>query len=269
MSQFRQGLGVGRKTKSEGQTGGNSPGRSHWPEPDAIRRLSDSWFGKTALAQHKIDGRAVGNPHNHHPTHPARNVFPRAAFGMPIIFKFKDDKDGEPQSSTLVPVGKERMASPIILRPFRSKNRWMPMALILPTDAQATMKVELKQERNSLSSNISWWSNDPRVAANIPPMIGRGDDPINAFLAFFRRETIRNNIEESRLERARLKLNRTNGSISVTKDGIEANAGSNDAPQLLALLSERTRQRLNNPNEYIRVNAVIVGREIKSLEDAA
>lgn len=84
------------------------PGRSYWPEPDEIRSLT---------------GR-------HTSSHKARlstvSKFPRAVFGLPIIFQFNphDVGAGDPKATTLE--GKDnnqkRMASPVILRPLASAN---------------------------------------------------------------------------------------------------------------------------------------------------
>lgn len=99
---LRQGEGIGR-TKREG--GSNTPGRSYWPEADSIRTIRD-----LSSKQHL--------------TRLTRTVeFPRAAFGTPIIFQFKDRKNGDPPSdSTLNPTGKGRLASPLILRPARTSQ---------------------------------------------------------------------------------------------------------------------------------------------------
>jgi len=103
LSEFRQGK-EGREQKPKGGSG-----RSYWPEPDAIRR---------AVAKHS---------RGHAPVHPAGKVFPRAAFGMPITFHFKDGKQGDPGETTLKPEKAERMASPLIIRPYPSPDgRWGP-----------------------------------------------------------------------------------------------------------------------------------------------
>lgn len=107
MRDFRQKPGFGRNPGSEP----NRPGRSRWPEADAIRRFS---------------GR---NTRQHAPQHPAGNIFPRAQFGMPIIFHFKDRDD--PGDHTLKPEDAERLASPIILRPYWNGSEWQPAALYL------------------------------------------------------------------------------------------------------------------------------------------
>ena len=74
----------------------NRPGRSRWPEPDALRRL-------------------LGRRSRLH-TQPVTKVdaFPRAAFGLPIIFHFKDQDD---PNATLKPANHDRFASPLILKP--------------------------------------------------------------------------------------------------------------------------------------------------------
>lgn len=90
---LRQGPGTGRRK------GQQRPGRSYWPEADAIRRQT----GQRA-ASHQTP---VSNA----------DAFPRAAFGTPIIFHFKDP--GDPRDTTLVPEGRNRLASPLVLRPHR------------------------------------------------------------------------------------------------------------------------------------------------------
>jgi CRISPR-associated protein Cmr1 len=91
--------------------------RSAWPEADTIR---------------KIVGKSTKN------IPPSPQTFPRAAFGLPIIFHFTGDD--APKDSTLNEADlqsqqrehKERFASPLILRPFLCKdNQAVGLALIL------------------------------------------------------------------------------------------------------------------------------------------
>jgi CRISPR-associated protein Cmr1 len=96
------------------------PGRSKWPEPDAIRRLT----GSTSQL-HKAPLSAV-------------DKFPRAAFGLPIIFKFKDDKKGDPKATILKGAISERLGSPLILRPVAigtGKAESIGLAVILDSPA--------------------------------------------------------------------------------------------------------------------------------------
>lgn len=98
---FRQGPGQGR---NEGNVK-NQPGRSLWPEADELRSI-------TGQAKPK---------HGQRLNHGA--AFPRADFGMPIIFHFKDsnkgrphDENSDPRDLTLVPSEQHtRLASPLIL----------------------------------------------------------------------------------------------------------------------------------------------------------
>lgn len=78
-------------------------GRSNWPEPEAIREITKRRYYKYNARSHA-------------------NKFPRAAFGLPIIFHFKDQ--GDPEDSTLqgASKGNERLASPLILRPIHCKD---------------------------------------------------------------------------------------------------------------------------------------------------
>lgn len=98
---FRQGPGIGRNP------GSPMPGRSFWPEADEIRRLT----GQSAPS--------------HRTPFTQTRAFPRAAFGLPIIFHFKTH--GDPSETTLVPQSRggkklNRFASPLIIRPFRRED---------------------------------------------------------------------------------------------------------------------------------------------------
>lgn len=107
------------------------PSRNHWPEPDAIRRM-------TGRRANYTDPQ--GNLHDH--THDVSNIdkFPRAAFGLPIQFEFKraDQRNGAPPGPPPAhgdPLGKnrllgedahgtelDRLASPLIIRPVACGN---------------------------------------------------------------------------------------------------------------------------------------------------
>lgn len=84
---------------------GGPRGRSYWPEPEAIRTITGQ--------------RYIKHPPLNHPT-----KFPRAAFGLPIIFQFKYSDLGEPEETALQGklLGSQRFASPLILRPFVCKD---------------------------------------------------------------------------------------------------------------------------------------------------
>ncbi|MCC6157460.1 MAG: type III-B CRISPR module RAMP protein Cmr1 [Deltaproteobacteria bacterium] len=107
--------------------GANHPGRSKWPEPNALRRLAD--------------GRGHKPANWAHPPHQNDDIFfPRADFGLPIIFKFKDDRNDprkdEPANAMLTHEDTDRFGSPLIIRPFAFRNaqdqvRYCAMALVL------------------------------------------------------------------------------------------------------------------------------------------
>jgi CRISPR-associated protein Cmr1 len=95
-------------------------GRSKWPEPDAIRRITGQCAAAHSRPNHTVD------------------EFPRGRFGAPIIFHFRHDghRNGDPDDTTLLPVKGgavfERMASPLILKPLAiSETRSVPMCMLL------------------------------------------------------------------------------------------------------------------------------------------
>ena len=161
LSDFRQGPNVGRNPGR-----GNRPGRSRWPEPDAIRRHRH---------QH-----ATG----HQPEHPVDGLYPRAAFGLPIVFHFKDRGDPAPEA-VLGPDRGDRMASPLILRPYFDGARYRPLALLLPGWADSvSVPVSFGSER----VGPAWPEESGKrteLAELVRPMQGRGADALTAFLHYF------------------------------------------------------------------------------------
>lgn len=116
---FRQGSGATPSHARAEGTQANRPGRSRWPEPDKLRRLT-----------------------NHDPRHPPRPEYdaspawPRAGFGLPIVGKFKDDKDPPEYEITWRSKNdhakKARLASPVIVKPMALTNgRYVPIILWL------------------------------------------------------------------------------------------------------------------------------------------
>jgi CRISPR-associated protein Cmr1 len=161
---FRQKGGIGRTASTP------RPGRSFWPEADQLRHFT----GKDGNGKHK-------------PIHTAGNMFPRAAFGLPITFEFKGTP-GEPPTHELHPQdGSDRMASPLILRPYWNGSAWQAAALLLPGWEKALVQ-PLKFKAQSYVPQH--WPADPNarrdLAKKIKPMAGRGDDPLTAFMNFFK-----------------------------------------------------------------------------------
>jgi len=96
--------------------GGGRPGRNRWPEPDSVRLDRDT------------------HSPNHSPIQMTGD-YPRAIFGLPIIFHFKDVRDGDPADQTLEPSTEDqggRLASPFILKPLMvSPTHAFPMVMRL------------------------------------------------------------------------------------------------------------------------------------------
>lgn len=183
LRQFRQGVGVGRNEGTEP----NRPGRSRWPEADTLRALSGH-----ALPEHKM--RQVPG-----------DYFPRAAFGLPIVFHFKDAPPKtvhshnrpsfDPDDHVLEPADlsedqrRDRLASPLILRPYWDGAHWRPAALLLPGWRDAiSHPLKFKDQPYTPTA---WPANGAAraalaaLAADVPPMKGRADDALSAFMDFF------------------------------------------------------------------------------------
>lgn len=143
-----------RQARNPGQQQGR-PGRSRWPEPDAIRAI----LGQSA-------------PKHRQPIlQPPVLKFPRAQFGLPIVVHFKDDDD---PSTQIVPAaeGVERLASPLIFRPLGEKRS---VVLILDTPRTPPGGVAL------MNGSVVNPTLTPAEAARITPLKGN-PDPLLAFL---------------------------------------------------------------------------------------
>jgi CRISPR-associated protein Cmr1 len=126
LSEFRQGEGVGRNK------GGKSPGRSRWPEPDSLRRIT-----RRGVPMHM---RGITT---------TENAFPRAEFGLPIVFHFKGDDF--PNDSELYPLGYKRMASPLILKALAlAPDRAVPMVARLTAPPVTALELTKVRTAGSL-----------------------------------------------------------------------------------------------------------------------
>lgn len=106
---FRQGVPFARNKGSDPKNP-RKAGRSRYPEPDTIRRLSprERW---THSPEHAVQG------------------FPRANLGLPIIFHFI----GEGSDHTLQgsKEGQTRFASPMITKAIKTSSGYVPAIIIL------------------------------------------------------------------------------------------------------------------------------------------
>lgn len=199
---FRQGADVGRMHKKDKKGKklywGSTPqlGRSLWPEPDSIREIANTHSKKNP------NNNRCNRANTHKPKHKARISFPRAQFGLPIIFKFKDgdEKCGDPKQSELRPANTERMSSPIILKAMKTESGFCSIALKLPVNHQKNLTLALKEfkdrpnnldeEQKNEWKNKNWeqWQNNwwsDNKANNVLPINNRGTNALDAFMNFF------------------------------------------------------------------------------------
>ena len=133
LKELRQGIGVGRNPR------GNPPrpGRSRWPEAESVREITGF--------------RSAARPRQ---PHIPADAFPRADFGLPIVFHFKDrgDPPGNRNADdfTLYPrlEDADRMASPLILKPLKFKNGFaVPLIVVLQTALPSSVELRQGNER--------------------------------------------------------------------------------------------------------------------------
>jgi CRISPR/Cas system CMR-associated protein Cmr1 (group 7 of RAMP superfamily) len=124
------------------------PGRTNWPEPDSIRDITG--FSSSAH-ETPINAATVG-------------TFPRAWFGLPIIFHFQSSgrSAGDPPDITLEPLPdskadpseRGRMASPIMLRPMYDAAGWRPALLQLPVEHWTSLNCRRHTDDSELLSEL-------------------------------------------------------------------------------------------------------------------
>lgn len=125
------------------------PGRSYWPEPDAIRRVTNQ-----------------ASP-LHQPSHPDGIWFPRAAFGLPIITKFNTRDNGhgdpDPQVQLLPDIGTgERWPSPVILKVIKlNSGVVIKMALVLGQKFPEKLRLDQKGRSFPLDQTASPFAKGP------------------------------------------------------------------------------------------------------------
>ena len=159
LQSFRQGVGVGR---AKGSTG---PGHSNWPEADTIRDLANEGGAASTASE--------------------GTFFPRAAFGLPIVFQFKGEGH---LNDTLEGEDHERMASPLILRAYFDGTAYHALALLLPgwrEDRIISVPVKLKGGDHKGAAWPLAEDERSRLAAEVKPMAAHGSDPLTAFMHYF------------------------------------------------------------------------------------
>jgi CRISPR-associated protein Cmr1 len=165
LKDFRQKGGFARNPGTPPRAG-----RSRWPEPDFIRKVTRRASREHGQALVRIDKA------------------PRAVFGLPIITHFKDEKQGDPKQSTLLPIDAEgrqleRMASPLIIKAIKQGDQWLPSCLRLADPGRSSLVVGLFQDKRELTRPP--WTLDRAEAEQIEPLRGRSSDVLDAFLTYF------------------------------------------------------------------------------------
>lgn len=160
-----------RKMKKD-VTGKLKQSISYWSEPDVIRRIVKKKISPTPSFAH---------PDNAH--FDKLQKFPRAEFGLPIVFSFP--QSNEPEVTELLPTGKTRLASPLILKPVGcSDGRAVALALILETSKDIFKNVHLFNQKKPKTDygkvDIHLKSGEEKL---IEPMKTLGEtDVLKAFL---------------------------------------------------------------------------------------
>lgn len=158
LNDFRQSVSFAR-----GNGNGTRPGGSLWPEANAIRKLT-----------HR------SRPQNQNAAQNSLAFFPRAFFGLPIVFQFKADEiNGDPFTTMLVPMSQDgqnvldRFASPFIFgaRKIEIGYRFIyrPICLLLPTHNNLrTRNLHISMGDNFRTDVVNWWpkTNDPITIEN-------------------------------------------------------------------------------------------------------
>jgi CRISPR-associated RAMP protein, Cmr1 family len=164
LANYRQGAEFGRSSEK---------GPSQWPEAKNIRALANDT---------QADGR----------------WFPRAAYGLPIVFKNVLQKN-----VTLVPVFNDkemhRMASPLLLRPYKDEHgKWCSVMVLLPvTDVLQRLFLKLKYGNKEV--NVMWWPKNPeerqKATSDVIPLrkafpngYSKSRQPLLAFKCHFQEE---------------------------------------------------------------------------------
>jgi len=144
------------------------PGRSYWPEPDTIRKITGCALKPPNLndADHSIPLTPVG-------------YFPRAELGLPIVFHFADGPNRKPAVKSLDPPdvmliptkpdGKDgtRMASPVITRPIKLATG-ESIALVVILNSQISYPLRLIGNSPQLPYDINQKMIRDTALANYP-----------------------------------------------------------------------------------------------------
>lgn len=158
---FRQGTygTPGERPRNPSPVGDKRAGRSNWPEADKIRHHARP-------SKPGPDSRAYPEEHSPRSAYPRPPVWPRAGFGLPIVFHFQQKQRGtkefysrlEPENVQLQWMTnkgdvRDRLGSPLIVKamPLES-GRFEPIALWLERGYPKRGQVVLVQGKTSLDA---------------------------------------------------------------------------------------------------------------------
>ncbi len=180
--EFRQGPGTGRKRPAHG----NQPGRSYWPEPDAMKT---AWEANTGNDWNQDLARSRDKGH---PKAQDTRAVPRAAFGMPlnVSFHYQHRFDQGADGSIVPPDGKggtlERFRSPVRLGVLPcSDGAYIPFALVLTVERPDPV---IKQGNRAVGAKLL----APGGVAAQPPIRGHlaraGGDAVLAWVRYLEQQ---------------------------------------------------------------------------------
>jgi CRISPR-associated protein Cmr1 len=167
-------------------------GRSYWPEPDSIRKITEYSLKKPNL-----------NSRDHSKPKTPIAFFPRAEFGLPIVFHFsegpKDNPDPypDPYDTALIPVAADgqngtRMASPVITRPllFADGKTFSAMIVVLPVPVLKKVRLIDSDKKCLEDLDSRQIVNKYLTGYEKSPMKGRTENgsAIEAFITFVQEE---------------------------------------------------------------------------------
>lgn len=135
-------------------------GKSQWPEPDAIRYLAE-----------KI-------------SKPSIDKYPRADFGLPIIFHMYHDNLEATLKGNGVGDGKhlERLASPLILRPYLCSDGAVGLGIVLDTPRIPPNGLVLSLEREDKDVTAKLEINEAKELTKRLELLKNNTDVLQAFL---------------------------------------------------------------------------------------
>jgi CRISPR-associated protein Cmr1 len=150
-----------RQFRRDKETNVEKPqGKSQWSEPHAIRAIHRNLQNEGLIK------------------------FPRAAFGLPIIFHFPQPKINLPDY-TLNLAEYQRLASPLILKPIQCADGAVALALLLDAPRATELPLEvIGGKQKDVSARLTQQEAKQLTNNGLTPLEGK-TDVLQAFLDFF------------------------------------------------------------------------------------